>query len=875
MSTKPKPIRRILALQSILISMVPFFLMCAVGALFLVPQFKDGARNEQVRLSATIAAKVENYLNTSITLLKSSAAALSKEGWDAKKESHFLSVNLSQAKALEGIAVVGPQGKLTDIISKIPNPKRHKKALGKNISHTPFYKKVRREQRLIWSPIYLPPGNGNHAISIGIPCGERTLVGQINMDRFCRFLKGITTGENQSILVLDRDGTILIEASGVPSSRSSRLKHVPLIRRALVLNQDSVCGEFKFDGKSMVGSIQKTRFPNWNILVLTPTRMVYRPLETTFVILVICLIPTVLGAICLSILFANRMSDRFEILAGQLRRLAGGQSTTQWPRFAITEFREFSKDLRQMAEAITQREAYNRILFADSPAAMLVLDARTQECRDCNRAALALFNLKRPEDMAGKRLQDFSPPAQKRPGCSPGTLQTYFDTCMETGQVSFEWVFQQKNQGIWYGDLTLSRFTHDHREQIQIILHDISPAKKMEEERKTLEHQLLQAQKMESIGTLSGGIAHDFNNLLFPISGYAELLQMESPKGSFQREYLDKIVDAVQRARDLVRRILTFSRREGNQLEEIQLHQVVKEALKLVESTLPATITIRHEIHESTGHIMGNATQLHQVIMNLCTNALHAMEDKEDQRELSLNLTRLSLPFQNTEGQGEFACLEISDTGKGMPPKVMEQIFHPYFTTKDRGKGTGLGLSVVHGIVKSHGGHIAVESKEGVGSTFKIFFPLSKNRPRPLPDPIPPTKIQEGKGHILVVDDEEMIVNMLKTMLERMGFKVSTEVRSVRALERFRADPLEYDLVITDMTMPGMTGYQLTANIRTVRPDIPVILCTGYSETMTRERASELGIKGFLPKPILRSELTEMIQQVMGEPSPTAPELIS
>jgi len=393
---------------------------------------------------------------------------------------------------------------------------------------------------------------------------------------------------------------------------------------------------------------------------------------------------------------------------------------------------------------------------------------------------------------------------------------------------------------------------------------DITRRKLAEEEKADLEAQLQKAQKMESIGTLAGGIAHDFNNILFPMFGYLEMMLEDVSEDSPLRDKLAEVFTGAMRARDLVLQILTFSRQTEHEKKPLKVQLVIKEALKLIHSSLPTTIVIHQDISNECKLVMADHTQIHQIAMNLITNAYHAME--ETGGKLTITLKEVELAAKDLKDPamipGPHVCLSVADTGPGMDQGNIARIFDPYFTTKEEGKGTGLGLAVVHGIVKSHGGHISVYSEPGKGTEFKVHLPVIKKQKESAKVETD-LLIQKGNEQILLVDDQDIIVQMEKQMLERLGYHVSARFSSVDALEAFRANPEKFDLVITDMTMPNMTGEQLAREIMKIRSNTPVILCTGFSEMMSKEKAESLGIKGFLMKPVVIKNLSKIIRDVL------------
>ena len=384
-------------------------------------------------------------------------------------------------------------------------------------------------------------------------------------------------------------------------------------------------------------------------------------------------------------------------------------------------------------------------------------------------------------------------------------------------------------------------------------------------EEKKLEEKLGQAQKMEAIGTLAGGIAHDFNNILFPMVGYAEMLKEDLADGSPQQEYVAAILSAALRARDLVQQILAFSRQSHQERIPIRVQQVLKEAVKLTRASLPSNITVDVDIDTQCPAVMADPTQIHQIVMNLITNAYHAMEEG-GVLTISLGTTVLNgpRPEKSALPDGTYVCLKVADTGHGIDPIIQERIFEPYFTTKAEGKGTGLGLSVIHGIVTSYQGDILLESEPGKGSAFIVYLPVVKTSSKGETQH-EKISIPGGSERILLVDDEAPVAGMVDKMLQRLGYAVTTRTSSTEALEAFKADPNRFDLVVTDMTMPGMTGDQLTIAIKRIRPDMPVILCTGFSNRINESRAAQIGIQGFVLKPILRQDIAETIRRVLDE----------
>lgn len=401
--------------------------------------------------------------------------------------------------------------------------------------------------------------------------------------------------------------------------------------------------------------------------------------------------------------------------------------------------------------------------------------------------------------------------------------------------------------------------------QCRTAVIDISERKQAEEEKRKLEAQLRQTQKMEAVGTLAGGIAHDFNNILGALIGYTVLAKEDVPEGTLAHQNLQEVLISANRAKELVKQILTFSRKDDAELVPVHINTIVQEVLKLLHSSLPATIEINQDINCNSS-IVGDETHIHQVLMNLGTNAAHAMEENGGVLEVSLSDVIIESDIMTRDGNlqpGSYVKLSVKDNGCGMSKEVMERIFEPFYTTKEIGKGTGMGLSVVHGIIENHNGIITVDSTPGEGTTFNVFFPCVEDTEIIETED---SEIAFGQGEqILFVDDEKSLVDMTTQMLKRIGYEVVGKTNSTEALKVFQEDPGKFDLVITDQTMGKMTGTELAKQLLSIRPDIPIILCTGYRNSVDPESAKAVGIKKFIVKPVNREEISQIIREILDK----------
>ncbi|WP_457574434.1 PAS domain S-box protein [Desulfolithobacter sp.] len=419
---------------------------------------------------------------------------------------------------------------------------------------------------------------------------------------------------------------------------------------------------------------------------------------------------------------------------------------------------------------------------------------------------------------------------------------------------------RNRNGTFYVVEATISPVFDEHGE----ITHFVSVRRDVTEERQ-FEKVRQRVQRLEAIGTLAGGIAHDFNNILTPIMGYTELCKTIVPPGSQLAEYLDQVLLAANRSKDLVRQILSFSRQVKQEKVPLDIRLVVKEALKLIRAALPADIQIELEIESGQECVLADPTEIHQVIMNLCTNAQHAMAGSGGVLSVGLHPVQVDEPFAATHPglqPGPYLLLRVADTGCGIPEEIQDRIFEPYFTTKEEDRGTGLGLATVHGIVTRSGGVISVESEAGKGSVFELYFPVIQTENveqvhRGL------SQIAGGSERILFVDDEPMIAELGRQMLERLGYTVWATTDPGAALYQFGQDPDSFDLVITDMTMPGMSGEQLVEELHKIRPDMPIIICTGYSDKLSAYRDGKNGVSQVLIKPIGVQDLARAVRKAL------------
>ena len=519
------------------------------------------------------------------------------------------------------------------------------------------------------------------------------------------------------------------------------------------------------------------------------------------------------------------------------------------------------KRAEKSEEELEESELFLKKIIDENPAQIFVVN-KAGDILMVNKKFTDLVS-ETPGNIIGKNLNEL----KSLPWSEGGAIHALTkgaSACIEQGQAkhSFDMPFVDINEGEHWLLCTRLPFIFHHEECVLGINMDFTDLKKSEIEKKRLEEQLAQSQKMEVIGTLAGGIAHDFNNMLAVILGYTDLAKNTLPEGARQINHLNEVSTAGLRAKALVNQILNFSRQTEIQHVDISITVIAKEVIKMVKSTLPSNINLDANISANTAFVKGDQTQMHQVFMNLCVNANQAMPEGGNlsvtldnyQRDKTCEHCDMPLP-------GNFVHLKITDTGMGMSEAVLKRIFEPYFTTKEVGKGTGMGLAVVHGIINQHSGHLCVESELGKGSSFHIFLPacdIAEDE-----ETIEEENSYQGKETILIVDDEVMVGELVKETLSIQGYGTKLYHDSKEALAEFQANPQKYDLILSDYMMPNMTGDQLAREIRKIDQSIPIVIATGFSNNITKEAALTIGITEFLHKPIVGDDLCKAVRECL------------
>ncbi|MBI5550942.1 MAG: response regulator [Desulfobacterales bacterium] len=868
-----RPLRKLLTRQFILIAVVPFLLAATLSIAWLSRQIKTDIQTFQHQLANAIASQVESHLSSAMITVQMTAAIPMDEGMNWHNLQHILDAQIESAPSLRAIYALSTQGRVMGIGLPAEKQGRRQDLMGMDLSRNRLFQQASQEQRPIWSDTFLSVVGGSLVVALAVPAKEMMVIGEIELLQLTDYLKRIPLPEEQLILVLDRHGQIVADRENRYTAQQLNIGNIPLVKAGLT-SKTTQSGRFDFNYQAMLGDIVPTYSIDWFIMVAQPIQIAFGPLKTMLRLVLLGLGIALSIGIAFSILFSRRMARRFESLTTHARLVATSDTPSAWPKSSIAEFNELSESLAQMAVSIRNREQQRkedeekirrsennyRTLFEESLDTIFISTVEGKYL-DINPMGVALLGYASKEEVLALDIfRDIYVNAEER--------SQLIHRLIQVGYVKDYQVRMKKKNGDIIDVAITATLIQNRANQpaaIRGIIRDIT-------ERKSLEEQLRQAQKMEAIGALAGGIAHDFNNLLTPILGYAEIMQSEFPAGSPLRESIDQVVSASNKAKDLVKQILTFSRQQPHEPRPVRIQHVLNEAVRLLRASIPKSIEIKESLLKS-GFILADPGQIHQVIINLCTNAYHAMRDSGGAMGLEVKEMDVGpevlIPGLEIE-PGRYVRLEVSDTGIGMDEKTKSRIFDPYFTTKKPGEGTGLGLAVVHGIVKHHKGHITVYSEPGRGTIFHVYFPAVGAQGTAV---AVPSVEQAPRGHerILIVDDEKPIVQLQKSLLESLGYRVTALFSSMDALQMFTRRPDDFDLVITDMTMPGMNGALLSRELLKLRKDLPIILCTGFSELIDEDKARALGIRRYVMKPIVRAEIARVIREILDGPAATTP----
>lgn len=864
---------------------VPLIILAGVFFSFYFQGQKQGIIKLQGEICKRITTSISGYLEKTTGQIQLFADTLNPEAQNKIVLQNLSFTLLDQLSDFDRITVVDLEGKE---VSKISRYYSFRPFEFKHVSQEESFK-IAKSGKTHISRVELSEFSKFPHVQISVPIVDVSdrisgvLIVDVNVLKMWNYISKYSIGEHRYAYIVDSDGFLIAYQDTASVLQKKNLKTILSVNNLLT----GKTGVFEYKGltgESVIGANALIELTGWGVVVEIAAKEAYKNLYFLSLIFLAVFICTLMIAGFLGIRFSfmgiiqpiNLLQKEAEAISqGDFSRKINldvkdelGQLVEAFNRMTENlNHTTVSRDLlvkevserKKIQRALKKSEATLKSIFRVAPIGIgLVSDRVLLWVNDHMCNMIGYTN----EELVGKSARMLYPTQDEFDFVGREKYKQINNNII--GTVETCW---QRKDGIII-DILLSSSPLDPSDLsvgVTFTALDITQRKQAEEAKQVFESQLRQSRKMEAIGTLAGGIAHDFNNLLGIILGNAELAIDDAPESNPAIDNLKEILLASQRAKKVVRQLLNFAR--SSELERIpfQIIPVIKESLQLLRSSIPTTIEFRQNIEEITCPILSDPTLIQQVIINLCTNAAHAMENGGI---LTIAVCSIAIDENTAElyhdlMPGNYVKLAISDTGTGIDPEIQDRIFDPYFTTKDIGKGTGMGLSVVHGIVESNEGKIVIESELGKGSTFTVFLPLTekevfseKTFERDLPT---------GNENILFVDDEEAIVDLGQRMLKRLGYKVLTMKNSVEALERFLSNPQEFDLLMTDMTMPQMTGDLLARKVQDVRPDMPIIVCTGFSERISIEKAEELSIKGYLEKPFDFQSIATMVRKVLDE----------
>ncbi len=682
---------------------------------------------------------------------------------------------------------------------------------------------------------------------------------------FADLFRGLQGLRDSQLFLLSNNGDVISHSN---KKLLGKRLHADYVNRLLSNPEDQSFTATINGEQSLVRAFSMPDY-NWRLVSVIPAALSQKKAdELRNKLLIVGLACWVVAAV-IGIVVSRQISKPISRLQASIQEFSIGQpmqkvdwdSTDEMGR-VVEAYNRMMADLIKMESDLIQSEKEFRSIFQNAKEGLFRCDS-TGKIRKANPAMAEILGFPDVDAVqAGDRtLQEMLGNPEDNP---PSDLPGWIDRV--GAQSGCELAITDQTGEKVYVTLNMVKAREEDGESLFYngIMQDITRLKKDETEMASLQFQFQQSQKMESIGSLAGGIAHDFNNILYPIIGMSELLIEDLPEDSTEYDYVKEILIAGKRGGDLVRQILAFSRQSERKRIPLRIQKILKEVMKLAKATIPSYIELEQNIQQDCPMVLADPTQIHQVAMNLITNAYHATDNKCGKITVELDHIILNpgeLPY-SCLSPGQYALLTVKDTGHGIPAELMDKIFDPYFTTKGPGKGTGLGLATVYGIVKEHKGDITVYSEVGKGTTFNIYFPILKT-PKVALEETEMEKLPEGSERILLVDDEPSVLKLNKILLERLGHVVTTRLNSAKAFELFKTKPEFFDIVISDMTMPNMTGDQLAQKIKAIRPDIPIILFTGYSDRIDKAELERIGIDGLLMKPVVKSEMAKMIWKLL------------
>lgn len=850
-------LRWVLTLQPLVAIILPFGVAVLLGVLWIQPQIKSEIETRQRQLARAVGMQVEGHLQMGAALVRAAAVVNPDHILPHHEHQRQLDALLETTDIISSLYVVGADGRVTEVSLKNREKKHWDDLIGLDLSANPLFRELSQDGKPRWSKTFLSVIHGGLVAAYGMRNGDTTLIGEVDLSFLTKFIQQISTESDLLILTIDQNGQIVADNNGLYTAQQLNIGNIGLVRAGLETKTPAT-GRFPFAGRAMTGSIIPIPSVNWHILVAKTNSSLYRTVSDIGVLVLAAAMFALAVGILTSIFIARKLASRFSDLSRHAQNIAQGGRSGHWPRSSIDAFSQLSDSLQLMARRLQDSETLYRSLFEQLPDGVVLWELSSLTPMQFNSAAHTQLGYTRDE-FAELTIEDF------RVFSSDASIAEQQETLRREGSASYEAAYRTKTGETRSMIITLQSIELAAQPMVLALRRDITPWKIAEEKRLNLEKQMLHGQKLESLGLLAGGIAHDFNNILLTITGNTDMAIRRIGNGASPVEHLQRIKQAAGKAADLAQQMLAYSGKGKFLVESLDLNQMLEEMLHMLQVSISKDVSLQLNLSRSLPAIEADATQIHQVIMNLVLNAAEAIGDKSGMITITTNaITCNKGDLRNLwreEGfsEGEYVYLEIADTGCGMSQETLAKLFDPFFTTKFTGRG--LGMSAVQGIVRSHHGAIDVASEPGRGSTFKVLLPAS-DKLIEAPGSKAPQKDWNGGGTILLVDDEEAVRDIGTELLMELGFSVITACDGRAALDTYSSAP-NIDLVIVDLTMPQLDGERCFRELRQINPDIKVILSSGYSELSDAQKLMEQGLVGFIQKPYGLETLRETIQKAL------------
>ncbi|MBF0277037.1 MAG: response regulator [SAR324 cluster bacterium] len=821
-------------------------------------------------LTASIVKEVEQFIEMAVLHLEQVADLYDQGMIVSEKIDEYFELLVHHDDIFDSVEIISPQGYIANIFPFDEN------SIGLDVSNQNYFQEYLKTKAIYWSKISISLQTGEPTLTLSLPISEGILLGHLNLSSLSRITDRFKLGIRDFAQITDNRGNIIAGPDKALIRERYNASYLKPIQEGLTGNSGTY--QYQFNETEWTASVAIVASNGWIVTYSQPTEDIVAPVEAMESLVLSGLVAAILTAAFIAAICLRYLLTPLNYLVEESKGITQGNFSARFQRGYFPELEQLANALNRMLETIKEREtalqeevsvriqaennlknnqAHLQAILDHSP--FLISIKNTSGDFLLVNQKFDILEGPSPEEFVGRNALDFFPKE-----VASKLWKNDMATLKRESAEEFEIELKHKD-GTWHTYSSIKFPLKDEEGKIWGICtfsSDISEKKKFEEEKTELEGQLNQAQKIESIGTLAAGIAHDFNNILAAILGYAELALNEIDEPQLLENDLKEIIQGSRRAKELVEQILVFSRKNELELRPLRAQLIVKEAMKLLRSSIPSTIEIRQNIDPNCKAILADPSQIHQVVMNLCTNAFHAMAESGGLLTVNLNMTQLEadktemIPLKS----GSYLKLEISDSGLGISKDILENIFEPYFTTKEKGRGTGLGLAVVYGIVTRLNGRISVVSQPGKGSTFTIVLPTIYE-PKIADPEEHSTDLPRGKERILFVDDEPSIVQLNQKVLSKLGYQVTAFTHSPDALLLFQKNPEAFDLLITDMTMPKLTGTELAGLIRKTRPNLPIILCSGYSDNFSPEDAQQQGVH-FMKKPLNLKDLANTVRKL-------------